>query len=83
MTLDEFRSAVSTGLTAKFGGRLGKVTIVTDAIHVRPRWLVFAWVDGRAPSASFPFSTGAGDEAEQFSAFMRRVILTLSRQAKA
>ena len=84
MTLDEFRSAVSQELGKKFGDRLGKLTIVTDRFHVRPRWLLFAWVDGRAPTTSFPFASGSGDEEEgQFRDFMKRVILTLSRAPSA
>jgi hypothetical protein len=81
VTLDEFRTAVSQRLTSKFGARLGKTTIVTDALHVRPRWILFAWVDGRPPTSSFPFASGSGDDEEsQFQEFMKRVISTLSRK---
>jgi hypothetical protein len=84
MTIDEFRSAVGLQLTEKFGDRLGKMTVVTDSVHVRPRWIVFAWIDGQAPTISFPFAAGSGDDEEsQFRDFMRRVILTLSRRANA
>jgi hypothetical protein len=82
MTLDEFRIAVIKGLTTKFGGRLGKVTFMTDSLHVRPRWTMFAWIDGRAPKTSFPFASERGvGEDEQFRDFMKRVIFTLSRKA--
>jgi hypothetical protein len=84
MTLDEFRAAATDGLEKKFGDRLGKMTSVTDHLHVRPRWVLFAWVDGRAPTTSFPFASGSGDdEPVQFQEFMRRVILTLSRPPAA
>jgi hypothetical protein len=83
MTLDEFRTAVIKGLTARFGGRLGKVTFMTDRLHVRPRWTMFAWVDGKPPTASFPFPSAPEDGGDvQFQDFMRRVIFTLSRKAK-
>ena len=82
MTLDEFRTAVIKGLTARFGGRLGKVTVMTDSLNVRPRWTMFAGLDGRPPKTSFPFSSEpAADEDERFRDFMRRVIFTLSRKA--
>jgi hypothetical protein len=81
MTLDEFRVAVRSDLVEKFGDRLGKTTIMTDTLHVRPRWVLFAWIDGRAPTMSFPFASGSGaDEEGQFRDYMRRVILTLSRK---
>jgi len=84
MTLDEFRTEVSRALTHKFGERLGKVTIVTDSLHVRPRWVLFAWIDGRAPTVSFPFACGSGaDEENQFQEFLKRVLLTLSRKPAA
>jgi hypothetical protein len=83
MTLDQFRVAVSQALKARFGVRLGKMTVVNDVIHVRPRWLLFAWIDGRAPKTSFPFASGGGDDEDrQFQEFMRRVIFTLSRPAE-
>ncbi len=81
LTLDEFRVAVRNDLVEKFGDRLGKTTIMTDTLHVRPRWVLFAWIDGRAPTMSFPFATGSGAEEEgQYRDYMRRVILTLSRK---
>ena len=84
MTIDEFRLAVSEALVQKFGERLGKVTIVTDSLHVRPRWVLFAWIDGKAPTISFPFACGSGeDEENQFREFIKRVLLTLSRRPAA
>lgn len=84
MTLDEFRQAVNLELTAHFGKRLGKVTIVTDSIPVRHRWLLFVWIDGRAPLASFPFTSGSQEDGkERFPSFMTRVIVTLSRRPAA
>lgn len=81
MTLDDFRLAVNLGLTAHFGERVGKVMIVTDPIPVRHRWLVFVWIDGRAPLASIAFTSGSQeDEKERFPSFMRRVIVTLSHR---
>jgi hypothetical protein len=81
MTLDQFNAAVREALAKKFGDRLGKMTVVTDNLHVRPRWLLFAWVDGRAPTVSFPFATGSGDdEPRQFDEFIKRTILTLARK---
>ena len=64
LTLDEFREAVGRQLSAKFGDRLGKVTIVSDTVHVRSRWILFAWIDGLPPTISFPFASGSGEEEE-------------------
>ncbi len=81
MTLEEFRAAVREALVKKFGDRLGKMTIVTDSLNIRPRWILFAWVDGRAPTVSFPFAPGSGDdEPRQFDEYIKRTVLTLARK---